>query len=156
MHPRRVESDLVGLHLYANNRQWVVTSVYAPIQTLRIPGLRYRLQDEKHFVSFCNQRDFEVLVGIGEPGSWCSWLGDVYVDPTSRSWFGLCWEMFDHQDDLAEWSILLEQEGRLYNGVELERRIHDDGKDYRDLRYLQEGTWLRIETEPENWVACSF
>ncbi len=154
--PRRIPSEYDGIVLFAYGRMWTVTSTYAPIKQLRIAGMRMRLQDQKGFITFCNQRDFEVLAGVGSPDAWCRWLGDRYVEQGSTQWFGFCWESFDHEDDLAEWSVLLASEGKLVENVDIERKIFDDGVDWIERSYFNGEAWIRVEREKENWEACSY
>jgi hypothetical protein len=147
-------------------RKWIIQGLYAPIGGRALGGLRAKLIDQKNFVTFCNQRDLEVLLDIVSPGNYCSWLDDDYVGPDDRSWVGLGVDAEDMRDDLYDRELRLRAElpigSMLPYGLELTRRVHDgNGNDYEELLSLQ---WdadpqtgfspdTRIETISSRWVS---
>lgn len=155
------------LHDPANSRRvWTVTALYAPVRGRVVGGLRAKLVDNKGFFTFCNQRDLELLLGYAEPGDYCSWLGDDYVDTTDRRWIGFGVDSDDMLDDLYERE--LELRAQYADGVPLptnmsfERRVHDGaGNDYIELMLLM---WdgdpdtgyspdTRFETVERRWTS---
>lgn len=130
--------DVVGLTRpdpLAPQRRWTVQGVYAPIPGRALGGLRFKLCDQKGFISFLNQRDFEVLYGVAKPGDYCVWTNTEYPAPGDRQWVGLCVDYEDLRDDLyereAELRGSLPAGAILPYGLELERLIHDGpGNDY--------------------------
>jgi hypothetical protein len=83
-------------------RSWVVRNLYLPVQSRALGGLRAKLVDQKGFITFCNQRDLEVVLGLGIPGQYCPWSGKDYVGPDDPDWFGLCADDDDLADDLYD------------------------------------------------------
>ena len=126
-------------------REWTIDGFYEPIRGRAVGGIRARLIDQKGFISFINQRDLEILLGLMRPGEYCQWLGKDYVDPYDRHWLGFCMDSEDLQDDLfaRETELRYHQEeatgGRtLPEGYELERLIHTGGStDLRELLFLR-------------------
>lgn len=145
-------------------RIWCIQSAYAPIPGRRLGGVRVKLIDTKGFVSFCNQRDLEVLLGIGEPGRWCAWAGEEYVAPGERDWIGLCSDEEDLLDDLFEREMFLRsqiQGGILVPPIEFTRRVHvDESYDAEELFILvgdfdpETGFYpdVRFETIERRWA----
>jgi hypothetical protein len=110
-------------------RMWEVQTLYLPIAGRALGGIRAKLVDQKGFVTFCNQRDLEVLLGFGTPGSFCPWSGTRYVSPDDSEWFGFCCDEEDLRDDLFEREMFLRAQtpgGVLISapGFDLTRRIH--------------------------------
>jgi hypothetical protein len=111
-------------------RVWQVDGVYMPIHGRAIGGFRTKVRDQKDFVSFCNQRDLEVLLGVALPGEFCPWLDEDYVRHTDDGWVGLVCDDEDLRDDLYEREWFLrgyrnEPFGILSNwNEELQRRVH--------------------------------
>jgi hypothetical protein len=147
----------------APNRLWTVQALYAPIPGRRLGGLRAKLTDQSGFVTFCNQRDFEVLLGVAEPGSWCPWAEQNYVEPGDQEWYGLCADSDDLVDDLYERELAMripEQNWMLPPAAEIVRLVHTDaGCDFQDLLILVRdydpdtgyGPDVRIETIEGRW-----
>jgi|SRR5580658_3388789 hypothetical protein len=145
-------------------RHWAVQSVYAPIRGRAIGGIRAKLVDTKGFITFCNQRDLEVLLGLATPGRWCLWLGEQYVHPEDREWCGLCADDDDLLDDLQERELFLRKSaahGILSPPMEFVRRIHlDPNNDFEELQILlcdydQETGYHpdpRLETIERRWA----
>jgi len=110
-------------------RQWTIRALYTPVRGRSLGGLRAKLEDQKGFITFCNQRDLEVLLDIASPGGYCAWLDDEYVEPGERDWYGLCVDDLDLLDDLYD----RELEARaqypndvvLPQGLSFERRVHN-------------------------------
>jgi hypothetical protein len=119
-------------------RVWRIESVYLPVPGRVIGGIRAKVRDQKDFVSFCNQRDLEVLLGDAQPGELCPWLDDGYVAWNDDDWVGLACDDEDLRDDLyeREWQLrkqledeYLKGENPTYCGVitnehQLARRVH--------------------------------
>lgn len=111
-------------------REWTVHSLYSPALGRALGGIRAKLVDQKGFVTFCNQRDLEVLLDIASPGAWCPWLGDDYVEPLSAEWLGLCADEDDLTDDLYDREVEARtaycQDGSpLPDGLNFQRRVHN-------------------------------
>jgi hypothetical protein len=128
-------------------RIWCVQSVYAPIPGRMLGGVRIKLVDTKGFITFCNQRDMEVILGLGEPGHWCQWAGEEYVGPEDRRWMGLCADEDDLIDDLFEKEMYFRsqvQGGILVPPIDFVRRIHTE-----PLSDLEEFYMLLGDYDPE-------
>ncbi len=121
-------------------RGWTIQSLYAPLQGRALGGIRAKVQDRKGFISFINQRDLEVSLGLARPGDWCKWSNSLYVDPEDNDWFGICADEEDLLDDLYERELLCRGQyagGLLYPPIEIERRIHVDVRsDFEELYML--------------------
>lgn len=116
--------------LHNRFREWTVLSLYAPTLGRAVGGIRAKLVDQKGFVTFCNQRDLEVLLELASPGGWCQWLGCDYVEPSSDEWLGFCADEDDLIDDLFDRELearaLYCPNGEpLPNVLNFVRRIHD-------------------------------
>ena len=145
-------------------RRWFVESLLAPVDGRALGGIRAKLVDEKGFVSFLNQRDLEVSLGIGTPGKWCIWAGAPYVDADHEDWFGVCADEEDLLDDLQEREFLLRAgspQGVLYSPLDLTRRVHtepynDFEEDFVLLWDMDPDTGLgpdpRLETIARRWM----
>ncbi len=145
-------------------RMWTIHMLFAPIPKRALGGIRAKLVDQKQFVTFINQRDLEVLLGVGKVGGWCPWTGASYVGPGDKDWFGLCVDDVDLADDLHERELLLRAQqptGTLVSGQELVRRVHhDQGRDEEELLTLlwdrDPDTMIvpdgRLETLDRRWV----
>lgn len=147
-------------------RTWTVQGLYSPVRGRALGGLRAKLVDQKSFVTFCNQRDLEVLLDIASPGAYCSWLDKDYVGPEDRGWFGLGVDAEDLRDDIFDRELRIRAEfpvnTMLPQGLELTRRVHDGpANDYEELLAFQ---WdadpqtgispdTRIETIESRWVS---
>jgi hypothetical protein len=108
-------------------RMWEVQGLYLPVEGRALGGVRAKLVDQKGFITFCNQRDLEVLLGIGRVGSPVEWRDDEYVAPGDREWCGLCCDEDDLLDDLQEREMFFRAQlpsGMLYPNLEMERRVH--------------------------------
>lgn len=149
------------------DRDWTVMSLYAPVPGRALGGIRAKLVDQKGFVTFCNQRDLEVLLEIAQPGGYCVWLDNEYPAPGERDWIGLCVDHEDLLDDLFDREM--EARAQLPNGtplspgLELERRVHNgiDNDFEETLTLLWDfdpesgmGPDPRRETIEQRWRAC--
>lgn len=158
-------------------RLWQISAVYSPIRNRAIGGIRAQVTDQKGFISFINQRDLEVLLGVARPGDYCQWLGKDYVDPSDRDdWIGFAMDEEDLTDDLFGRETELryvhyESTGNavLPANIELIRRLHlSDGVDseefllgsgdifrgeqYPDTRFETiRMRWTRVERTPLIW-----
>ncbi len=160
---------LVGTTIYEPHnslREWTIRALYTPIVGRAVGGLRAKLEDQKGFITFCNQRDLEVLLEIASPGAYCFWLNEEYPEPGERGWYGLCVDAWDLTDDLYD----RELEARasyppgavLPSGLHFERRIHDGSRnDYIELMLLRwdidhetgVGPDLRMATVDSRWTS---
>lgn len=143
------------------NRTWVVQQLLAPIKGRHLGGIRAKLCDEKSFVTFVNQRDLEVIVGIAKPGDYCYWMEEYYPGVGDDDWYGLCLDDEDLLDDLHERELRLREQypGILPSFIEIYRRIHSDGADAEELFTLIAdadietgyGPDYRLETVSNRW-----
>lgn len=160
-----VELGVIGATIrdpWMSQRTWTVRGLYSPTKKRALGGIRVKLEDEKSFVTFCNQRDFEVLIGLGKPGDLCIWADQDYVSPRDTGWFGLCMDESDLVDDLhdREMALRVEIPGVLPAGLEITRRIHiSRGIDAEELLIILAdadrngfGPDPRIETIDYRWV----
>ena len=146
------------------NRTWEVQSMYLPIEGRMLGGVRAKLVDQKNFVTFCNQRDLEVMLGLGIPGRYCVWAGAEYVGPDHAEWFGFCADDDDLLDDLFDREMFLRGEypgGVLPPGLCIERGVHTgETHDFEDVFILRgdvdfdTGMYpdLRMETLERRWA----
>lgn len=144
-------------------RIWQIMNLYAPIERRHLGGIRAKLSDQKGFVTFCNQRDLELLLGLGQPGQPCFWLDRDYPELDSNEFYGLCADYEDLTDDLFEQELTLRNDcpGVLPYGLEMNRRIHlSSGIDVEELNTMlwdcdPETGWgpdSRLETIHSRWV----
>jgi len=121
-------------------RHWYIQWLLAPVPGRHLGGVRAKLVDTKGFITFCNQRDLEVIMRYAKPGEYCQWTGADYVGPYDEDWYGLCCDDEDLKDDLFERECRLrEQLGQPYlqSGLEISRRIHHNhSQDYEELLTL--------------------
>lgn len=145
------------------NRRWAVTGVYAPVSSRRLGGIRVRLQDQKGFITFCNQRDLEVLLGVAEPGDYCPWTEQNYPGPKDREWYGFAADWEDLADDMLEreYALRTQLPGVLPYGLEVTRLVHLDGSnDVEELSTMLYdcdpetgmGPDMRLETIDTRWT----
>lgn len=148
-------------------REWTIRALYTPVASRRLGGLRAKLEDQKGFIAFCNQRDLEVLLEVASPGAYCIWLDDKYVEPGEREWVGLCVDELDLLDDLYDRELearaqLPRRDMALQPGLNFERRVHDgpnnDFVEHMMLRFdIAEETGIgpdmRLETVDYRWVS---
>lgn len=150
-----------------NERVWTVTGIYAPVMERCLGGIRVKLVDTKGFITFCNQRDFEVVLGVAKPGDPCIWTGKKYPHPHDEDeWFGFCMDPVDLQDDLYERELALRAEHVrvLPDGLEIFRRLHVSPlRDCEEFFTLVRdydietgmGPDMRIETISDRWARVS-
>lgn len=118
-------------------RVWTLQYLLEPVTRRHLGGIRAKFQDEKSFISFCNQRDLEVLLGVAAPGEYCPWTDGDYIAEGEPGWYGLCVDDDDLLDDLFERELRLrEQYQILPDNIELTRRVHDSGSDCQELYVL--------------------
>lgn len=137
--------------LYDPARQWTITRVLAPILGRFVGGVRVKLVDNKQFITYCNQRDLEVLLGIGVPGKKCLWGVGEYVEPGDREWHGLTTDFEDLLDDLQDRELELREQcpGGIPPGLQIERRIHLDDPT-TDVIQLDQFLW---DMDPETGIS---
>ncbi len=147
-----------------DGRVWHIVNLYAPIERRHLGGIRAKLVDNKGFVTFCNQRDLELLLGLAKPGQLCLWMDKDYPELDSREFYGLCADEEDLQDDLFERELVLrnEQPGVLPFGLELTRHLHlSSGLDVEELITMlwdcdPDTGWgpdIRLETVHHRWTS---
>lgn len=114
---------------FNSNRTWAVTGMYAPINSRRLGGIRAKVVDRKGFVSFINQRDLELVLGLARPGDWCKWADEEYPSLNDPDFYGFVADWEDLADDLFEREIMLRtaNPGVLPYGLELNRLVHVNG-----------------------------
>lgn len=152
-----------------HNRTWTIHNLYAPITGRTLGGIRAKLVDAKGFVTFCNQRDLEILLEIAKPGQWCTWANSEYPGLNDIGWYGLCMDTEDLFDDLYERELMLlaqhQHEQLNPSTIEITRRIHTDKKsDWEDLWILNSGMgipcngreslrnrWIRVSKDHVDW-----
>lgn len=131
-------------------RVWTVIDLYAPLYSRQCPGIRALVSDQKNFLSFIEQRDLEVLLGIGTPGEPCPWLyGTNYPGPDDADWFGLNIDD-DEIEELLFANETMYRQDPLYapNGLlnsmalawhdgpfvpDVTFRLHGDGRDWESI-----------------------
>ncbi len=133
-------------------REWTIRALYTPVRGRSLGGFRAKLEDQKGFITFCNQRDLEVLIGDAAPGDYCAWLDTEYVAPGERGWYGPCVDELDLLDDLFDRELearaqLPRPDMALQPGLSFERRIHDGA--HNDFI---ETMMLRFDVDPETWL----
>lgn len=150
-------------------RGWTITNLFAPIHKRSLGGIRAKLEDQKGFITFCNQRDLELLLGLAEPGDLCPWTDKEYPDMKSAEFFGMCADDEDLKDDLFAFELALraamaaspEYPDVIPYGYTTERRVHlSAGLDVIDgylmLWDCDPGTGLgpdpRFETLTSRWT----
>ena len=157
--------------LYDATRHWTIGPSYLPSHGRQLGGIRVQLVDQKGFITFCNQRDMEVLVGSGRPGEWCRWAAETYVAPGDEKWVGLyCDEadvqdiLYDHETQLREYSQYrpwLLPPGVRVPPVDIEFRVHAEaGYDVEERHVLVldhdpetgYGPDTRLETLHQRWA----
>lgn len=107
------------------DRVWTIENVYSPAAGRAVGGVRTKVRDQKNVISFINQRDLEVLLGIGRVGRWCAWHSGSYVGPDDANWIGFATDDDDLCDDLYEEELGLRLESPILPpGLELTRYVH--------------------------------
>lgn len=142
--------DLVGARIQDPDepyREWTLGGFYEPVKGRSLGGIRAKCSDSKGFISFVNQRDLEVLLGLVEPGSYCYWGQRRYPEPGDQDWYGFCADEDDLRDDLMDRELLFRgqmEDGLLESGTEFYRLVH------LDRRYdVQELYTLLWDMDPE-------
>jgi len=152
-------------------RIWTVQDLYAPL-VRKVGGIRAAVADQKGFISFCNQRDLELLLLLAQPGQWCVWLGAEYPGINDPDFFGVCTDPEEARDDLFERELNLRAQlpGVLPYGTQITRRIHlDYSCDVEELDMVTydcnpetgygpdtrletiDSRWVRVERNPLQW-----
>jgi hypothetical protein len=153
----------------AGDRTWTIINLFAPIHKRSLGGIRAKLEDQKGFITFCNQRDLELLLGLANPGDICPWTDKEYPEVDSHEFYGMCVDEEDLKDDLFGFELSLraamaaspEYPSVIPYGHAIERFIHlSSGRDVFD-RYLMlwdcdpetgMGPDPRFETLPHRWT----
>lgn len=145
------------------DRWWTIQWLFAPLPGRALGGVRAKLLDQRGFVTFCNQRDLEVLLGYAAPGARCHWLDDEYPTPGDRDWFGLCCDPEDLLDDLYECELRMRSGSMnpLPSNLEMRRFVHfgdnDDAVELLTLLHDRDPVSgaapdVRLETLERRWV----
>jgi hypothetical protein len=92
---------------YETGRIWDIRAAYWPVEGRVLGGIRVKLVDQKGFITFCNQRDLEVMLGEARPGAYCPWSGSTYLGPEDEGWCGFCCDEEDLIDDLYDQELFL-------------------------------------------------
>jgi len=135
-------------------RKWCVQAVYAPLTGMARGGIRTKLVDDKGFITFINQMDLEVLLGLASPGDICRWSRERYSEPGDPDFYGFCVDDHDLLDDLLDRELLLRAESLTWmipQNTEITRRVHHNAqRDTEDLYYL---VW---DGDPETGISPDF
>lgn len=165
---RILQTDLgiLGAEIYdpvEPTRRWFVENLYAPMPGRVLGGIRAKVIDTKGFLSFINQRDLEVSIGLSTPGDWCGWAAQDYPSPEDPEWIGICADEEDLLDDLQERELVFRGQvpgGILYPPISFTRRVHlEANNDYEEIYMLLWdmdpetgfGPDLRLETIERRW-----
>lgn len=109
-------------------RAWSIQGVYSPVVGRALGGLRFKVMDQKGFITFINQRDIEVLLNLAGAGGYCQWLDASYVDFFDSEWFGFCCDEEDLSDDLYDRELIIRAQypvgSVLPPGIDTLRRVH--------------------------------
>jgi len=127
-HPTWSLTQTIGRVFLWDGRCWTIQQFFMPMdrgRTVR-SGVRALVIDEWGFIGFINQRDLEVLLEIKKPREWCHWLGAVYPETDSPSFFGVCCDSADLLDELFVHETEERQKygGMLPGGLEYWRSVH--------------------------------
>lgn len=167
---------LVGVRLQDPDnpyRQWSISALYAPLSSRSCGGIRAKLMDAKDYLTFINQMDLEVLLGIAMPGTMCKWSNKKYAAPGENTFYGFCADDDDLIDDLYDRELLLRgasPTGILGQTSEVFRRIHlEDRVDVEEYHIMMwdadpetgicpdvrmetlERRWSRVERKRAPW-----
>jgi hypothetical protein len=154
-------------------RLWTIQSFLVPSRRRALGGVRTKLRDQKNFITFINQRDLEVLLGLGTPGQPCFWLKKRYPGPEDKDWIGFYTDTEDLTDDLYEQEYFIRYDYPMIpEGTSVTRRIHiENGVDViqtdillwdadleqgisPDMRHSTiNNRWRRVERENIIWNA---
>jgi hypothetical protein len=154
--------QLVGRQLFDPKepwRLWTVQWLYAPLRKRSLGGIRTKLVDSSGYVTFCNQRDLETLLGLGPPGQRVPWeRSEYYLEPSDPDWYGLCADADDLEDDLYERELHLRYAAPDYCAPlpqysEIHRLVHyDEGNDYAELYLLRQDSDNTFEHVAQRWT----
>ena len=162
----QMDFGLVGTVIpdpFNTHRQWRIEGLYAPTGHRAIDGIRIKLVDSKSFITFINQMDMEVLLGMVTPGTTCRWSGKKYAEPGDSDFYGMFVDDDDLVDDLYDRELLLRgvsDSGVLHPNTEVIRRVHIEEK--IDVEELWTLLWdgdpetgvcpdIRFETVERRW-----
>jgi len=83
-------------------REWTIVGVYSPLTCRAVEGIRVKVVDESGVLTFIEQMDLEVLMGLANKGDLCSWSGKRYLGPGDNAFAGLVCDEDDLLDDLMD------------------------------------------------------
>ena len=156
-HPLYSLSQAIGCTFESEGRIWTVKRFFLPLTKGRgiRAGVRARVQDQFGIISFCNQRDLELLLEVKKPGEWCWWLGDKYPQlHDAGNFYGLCADEVDLMDDLHlhEWELREQYHyGILPGGLTYDRLVHKErGCDYQQRLMLMFDADRTTGVAPDN------
>lgn len=156
---RLQDMSLYGRPVQDPHRQgvvWYITYLYQPLMSRAIQGVRARLVTQPaggpSYITFCNQRDLEVLLGVARPGDYCRWLGRNYQAPSSDSWYGLSADVEDLRDDLFEYELHLRHhlQSQGYGHIPDNAQIHYTRYVVEDKDQYSEQEWLFLRDRDPN------
>jgi hypothetical protein len=145
-------------------RIWSIQSLYAPAPGRALGGIRAKLVDQKNVITFINQMDLEVLLGLVRPGTYCRWSERTYAEPGGRDFYGMVADEDDLIDDLYDRELLMRGQsptGMLEGQIDLIRYVHlEESRDVEEYYILM---WdgdpdtgispdIRLETIEKRWV----
>lgn len=84
------------------NREWTIVGVYAPLTCRAVEGIRVKVVDQDDVITFVEQMDLEVLLGLARKGDTCAWSGKRYLGPGDSAFAGLVCDEDDLLDDLMD------------------------------------------------------
>lgn len=117
-------------------RTWRIVGVYAPLKARSVQGLRVKVVDEQGFITFVEQMQLEVLLGLGRPNTLCAWSGKMYRDVEHQLFDGFVMDDDDLIDDLLDREHIIR--ASCTNGVipesgTITRKVHlADGEEFED------------------------
>lgn len=83
-------------------REWTIVGVYSPLTCRAVEGIRVKVVDESGVITFVEQMDLEVLMGLAHKGDMCAWSGKRYLGPGDNAFAGLVCDEDDLLDDLMD------------------------------------------------------
>lgn len=110
---------------FVHTREWRIVGVYAPLSCRAVNGIRVKLFDNKRTITFVEQMDLEVLMGLARKGDMCPWSGRRYSGPGERDFVGLACDDDDLLDDLMDSENIIRQTTMVIpEGTSLQRSVY--------------------------------
>ncbi len=145
-------------------RVWRIVGVYAPVRGRAVVGIRVKVVDKQGIVSFVEQMQLEVLLGLVTPGTQCRWSGKTYQPAVHQLFHAFVMDDDDCMDDLLDREHILRAQypdGVIPDQTGLIRQYQEEpGLMYRDtLELLTDGDVstgmrpdYRLETISKRWL----